>query len=283
MSSLRYSTPALNVLNRFYRVEFVVFVEGLDDKIFWEVFFKKADVGECFVKQLGGIDEMEKIMKRILDEDAQVIVACDCGHTPYLSNYPRHERIVTTFGHSIENTMYCFRTINRTISKLSRNTKDMSQTIQEWIAKFSETAKPMIIYDIANVVFEKSIQVFGENCCRFLTRGGSHDLSPQKIDIFLKSIRPHFEEKEVQECERMVEEDERDLRYLIKGHFLTHAVLNYIKNSVRRERQIKLNLPIESLFALTVDGCENCACDCFESAEVTNRIRVAASSLNPLC
>ena len=229
MSSLNYSTSALNVLKRFYRIEFVVYVEGIDDKVFWEIFFKKAGVGECFIKELGGINNIEKKMKQILDEDAQVIVACDCGHTPYLSNYPRHERIITTFGHSIENTTYCFRTINRTINKLSRNAKDMTQIIQEWITMFSEKAKPLLIYDIANLVFGKSIQVFGENCCRFLTRKGSHDLSQQKIDEFLKTIRPYFEEKEVQECDRMVGEDERDLWYLIKGHFLTNAVLNYIR------------------------------------------------------
>ena len=110
------------------------------------------------------------------------------------------------------------------------------------------------------------------------------DTVVEEIDDMLDNLPvEEGEEEEVEEATGEVEEDERDLWYLIKGHFLTHAVLNYIKNSVRKERRKDLMLPIESLFALTIDGCENCAFNCFDSTTVISRIKDAASSFNSPC
>lgn len=115
-----YDTSALDVLDKFHESNFIIFVEGDEDVIFWSSLFDKAGIHNYHIDSADGIKELKKIMSQILNENARVIVACDSDYSILLNTLPNHKRIISTYGYSIENTMYCPKIINSVINKLSR-------------------------------------------------------------------------------------------------------------------------------------------------------------------
>ena len=45
-----YETSALNVLDRFHESDFVIYVEGDEDSIFWSSLFKKAGIYNYYME-----------------------------------------------------------------------------------------------------------------------------------------------------------------------------------------------------------------------------------------
>ena len=281
MDEWRFSTEALNVLHEYYDVDLVVFVEGKDDIPFWFDFFKSDSV-KFYLLEANGIEELNKIMLQIFYEEARVIVACDSHHSPILHNEPEHVRIVRTYGYSIENTMYCPRTISAIISKHCRDVRDRSKIVLKWMNEFTDGSKILLIYDVANHKYGKSLKVFGDNCCPFLKSNHSHELSTNKILAYCDRIKDSFEDEELAQSETLINIDEREPRYLVKGDFLTHGVLNIIKNVTRKNtsKSRGLTIPLESLYALTVDSCHKCTNEvCIEKEAVKERVEQAVSSI----
>lgn len=111
-----YSTDAINVLDKFHEAHFILYVEGDDDETFWSSLLNRIGIRHYHIESAGGIQELKKIMRQITNDNANVIVACDGEYSILLDNLPKHDRIISTYGHSIENTMFCPFTINRNIN-----------------------------------------------------------------------------------------------------------------------------------------------------------------------
>jgi len=278
-SHLEHTTDALNVINKFHNAPYIVFVEGQDDVPFWRVIFKKAGFGDCYIDDVDGIEELKKLIWKIINEDARLIVACDCHHSPFIDDWPKHNRIVTTYGYSIENTMYCPRAVNRVINNYCRDSTDRSHSILKWLNEFSESFKQIIIFDIANAKYKKSVKVILDNCSRFLKSSRSHVIKQEEVLSHIQTIAGQFSDEEFAECTKLVEIDGREARYLIRGYFLTHGVINFIKNAAREAKRNNFTLPLSSLYALTIDGCDMCTIDCFEYGIVKERIQSAINSI----
>jgi len=274
-----YSTEALNVLDKFHNSNYIIFVEGDEDVAFWDAIFEKANVKDYYIESAGGIEELKKIMAQILTEDARVIVACDSEYSMLLNNKPEHKQIITTYGNSIENTMYCPKTINAIINKLSHKIEDREDLISEWIEYFCKASKVLVVYDIAREKYTKPIVVCGNNCSRFLSSDRSSRLNETAISEFISSINPHFTKPEVEECQRILAESEYGLRHIIRGHFLTNGVVNLIKGFTKRILGKSPVIPLDMLYALTCDGCKQCNNECPEYLIVEQRIKDAVSSL----
>ncbi|MFC1935215.1 DUF4435 domain-containing protein [Chloroflexota bacterium] len=275
-----YSTSALNVLHRFFRVRFVVFVEGADDIVFWSAQFQKAGLDDYHTYPVGGMPKLRKIISQIVNENARVIAACDSGYSILIGDLPSHSRVVGTFGHSIENTMYCPHTLNLVIGKLSRIVIDRTGIILKWFEEFSCSCRDLIIYDLAREENQKPVAVMGDKCSRFLRTTRSPKLDDGKISKHIDDIKDQFQENELVECTRLIGECERELRHIIKGHFLTNGVVNFVKNVVRKQTGKRPALPLDSLYALTSDGCVACANACSEFPVVEGRIKKAVESLD---
>ncbi len=280
MSEIDYSTDALNVKNRFYKKRYLVFVEGQDDIVFWHNIFAVANVNDYHVEDSGGIKELEKLMPKIVREDARIIVAYDCGYSDILGEAFTHDRIIKTYGYSIENTMYCPHSISRTLAKICRRATRFTKQASAWLNTFSGKAKILLVYDIASVKYNKSLAVLGNNCSRFLKSGNSMELSNEKIEELVSSIKHHFKKAELDECKRLIKKDKKGLSYLIKGHFLTNGVLNFIKHTTKDVLGKNPSLPLDSLYALTIDGCVACSEKCKDRGALVQRTNQAFMSLH---
>lgn len=279
MSSISYSSGALSVIKRFYRARAVIYVEGDDDIHFWTAVLKKAKIDSCKMIKAGGIEEINNKIDLIIMEGAKIIVACDLDHSPFIENSKKHPQIIRTYGYSIENTMYCPYVLNHIVKKIARSDNDMKNEILRWYDSFCKDSNKLLVYDIANKKYPKGKKIFGDNCCRYLARSNSPDLSQSKINSFMYTMKDLFNKDELAEVQRLIKEDKRARRYLIKGHFLTHGVINQIKRMAKdmkhvREPQISLDM----LYTLSVDGCFSCEVDdCVDFNQLSHSLQTAVS------
>jgi hypothetical protein len=269
-SNLEYSTDALNVKSQFYNKEISVYVEGKEDIIFWESIFKTCQLEDYYIEDTNGFENLTNYMDKIIDDNATIIVACDCDHSPFILDYKYNNlRIIKTYGYSIENTMYCIHNIEQSIKRYAKTRKSFHPKINEWYNKFAILSKDLLKYDIANIRFSKGTRILGDKCNRFLKSEDSIDLSPIKINHYLSKILSRFTEEEIQECTDLIDADERELRYLIKGHFLTNGVINLIKQVVLQETGIKVSISIDSLYSLMVTCINTCDKGCPDLPHLT--------------
>lgn len=257
MAELEYSNEALEAKGLFYNKEFTVYVEGKDDPFFWDQLFSLAEI-EAHIEDVGGKNELDKYIEKIIHEGADFYVARDNDNSEFYDETLNHERIINTYGYSIENSMYFYpSSIEITISKYCRKKIDFSTEFNTWLSEFSNNLFDLIIYDIANNKFKRGVSIFGDNCFRFLKGQNSHTVCSNKINAFIDSIKANFTDDEINEVKNLVNQSEKDLWFLIKGHFITHALINLIKNSIKKAVGSSKSMTPDYLYSITVDCTEN--------------------------
>ncbi len=257
MDDLEYSNEALEAKGLFYNKEITVYVEGKDDPIFWGNLFSLAEIN-AHIEDVGGKSELEKYIDKIVDEGADFYVAQDNDNSDFLDDPIRHKNIINTYGYSIENSMY-FNSLpfEKTISNFCRKKLNFDIDFNIWVSEFSQDVYDLIVYDIANNKFKKGISIFGDNCYRFLKTQNSHKICSTKIRAFIDSIKPNFSDAEINQVKEMMNQSEKDLWFMIKGHFITHALVNLIKNAIKKEIGSPKSLTPDYLYSITVDCTEN--------------------------
>lgn len=256
MDSLEYSKEALEAKGLFYGKQLTVYVEGQDDVLFWTYLFNIADI-DAYIEEVGGSNEIEKYITDILENDAGFFVACDSDHSDFFDNPISHDRIIKTYGYSIENSMYNFGSINSIISKFGRKKINVVEIIEKWAHDFCDNIYDLIIYDIANHKYQKGVKILGNCSIPFLTSKKSTKINPERVEKFINSVKNNFSEDEIETVTKLLNDSKKDFWYHIKGHFLSHAVLNLIKHLVNKETGLDKSLNLDSLYSLTIDCTEN--------------------------
>lgn len=279
---LSYSTDALNVKSLFYNKSFIVYVEGQDDINYWDNFLSNSTESEYIVEESpGGKTGLLSYMDKIVEEDAQIIVACDSDYNTVIEPEEKyiHDRIIRTYGYSIENSMYCPHNINQLIRRFGKIRKDFTPEISTWYDEFLEDSRILLIYDLANHMFTKGIQVFGDKCIRFLTSDKSAKVSETKVNKFIQELTPNFTEQEINDSSVRISNSGKELRFLFKGHFLTNAVLNFIKGTIKKETSASVSINLDSLYALTLSCVGKCNHECENIRQTKERIINSIKSL----
>lgn len=258
MDRLEYSNDALSAKGLFYNKTKTVYVEGKDDPLFWERMFEIAEVS-AHIEDVGGKEELQKYIDKIFLEDALFYIATDNDNSEFLDHTIDHPRIIRTYGYSIENSMYFHhKQIEKTITNFSRVKTDIKDNYNEWITNFTEYCYDLIIYDIANNKFKKGVSIFGDNCCRFLVNSNSEYICTNKIQNYIDNIKNNFTVHEIKLIKDIVHENEKNNWFLIKGHFISHALINYIKNSIKKITQLHTpTITLEYLYSITIDCFDN--------------------------
>lgn len=256
MASLEYSQEAEEAKGLFYNKDITVYVEGDDDILFWSYLFKLAKV-EAHIEDVGGNEEINKKIKDILDNNATFIVACDSDHSDFKPSTVEHERIFKTYGYSIENSMYAALNIEKVIINLAKKPKSLKEEIEKWAEDFSNNLYDLLVYDVANHVFDKGVQVFGNNCQRFLENRTAKEVSNKQVSDYINGIKGSFAEEEINHVKDLISKTEKGLWFHLKGHFVTHGVINLIQHHVKTISGSKCSLPLDSLYALTIDCTSN--------------------------
>ncbi len=256
MDSLEYSVSALEAKSLFYNKDIVVYVEGKEDILFWDYLF---DIGaiNAHIEDVGGNNEIEKYINRIINDNADFYVACDSDHSEFLNDSINHSRIIRTYGYSIENSMYNTIELEKVISKLCKQKLSISDELTDWGKEFSNSVFELIKLDIANHKFKKGISIFGDNCYPFLKNQNSHKISSEKTQAFIKNVTNFFTKEELKEVEDLIIQSKKDFWFLIKGHFITHAIINLIKYYVKKYTGSPTGVTLDMLYTLTIDCREN--------------------------
>jgi hypothetical protein len=248
MSRLAYSSKALNTLPKFHRRKFVVYVEGQDDAIFWGAVFRWTNVNDFHIKIAGGKYEIKKFADAIVQKNAAIWVAQDCDYSELTGTQVEHRRIMYTYGYSIENSLYCPKSIAEAIERHSRTPGNYEKRAERWLNAFARRLSRLILFDLANEIHGKGLEVLGQNCTRFLTSKNSHEISRDELVARCQSFSGNFTRSELAAARRAIANNTKPIRFVVKGHFLTAAVANYIKNETRRVSGRTVNISNESLF-----------------------------------
>lgn len=256
MVSLDYSNDALSAKGLFYNKTYTVYVEGKDDRHFWRYLFELAEK-DVHIEDVGGINEIEKYIRKIIDEDADFIVACDSDYRDFYQNKVSHPSIINTYGYSIENSLYNPLEIEKVIQKLSRTNVQVLTVINEWIDEFSSKIEELLVYDIANARFNKRISALPSNCTPFLNSKQSHVLSLEKVKAHIEKIKSGFTDDEIMIVKELIEKSSKKIWFHLRGHFLTIGVTNLIKTLVKQLDGTAPTFSSDILYAFTIDCREN--------------------------
>jgi hypothetical protein len=69
-------------------------------------------------------------------------------------------------------------------------------------------------------------------------------------------LSDNFLEAELEHCDHLIAEAPHALSSLIRGHFMTNGVLNWIKKQLPKNNQ---SISLDHLYTATVDACQSCA------------------------
>jgi len=250
MPDLSYSSDAENVLNKFYGVDTVVYVEGRDDVPFWEHMFSTFSDYSVKVNDVGGFPEVKKYIDKIEAGEIDAVVACDADFSR-IGCFAAHSNILRSYGYSIENSMICHKSIKKIIRAVARvplNSIDDS-SISNWFDQLVGSTKNLVIHDIANHILKKGKLVAGVDCARFMKNKGSPELCPAKIKKYLDQIDFKLSDRLEADIKDSILASGRDEYDFLRGHFLFSVSLRYVK-SIIKDMGKKSGLPIDLFFGV---------------------------------
>jgi hypothetical protein len=235
MPKLSYSNDAENVLNKFYGVDTIVYVEGTDDILFWEFIFNQFADYSVEINDVGGLPEVEKYITKIEAGEISAVVACDADFS-YTGIFSQHPNVLRSYGYSIENSMICHKTLKkvmRSIGRISmRNIDD--DNISHWFETLADSTKNLVIQDIANHKMEVGKSVAGNNCTRFMKSSSSAEICARKIEDHLAYIDLNMSKELESEIINSIVNSDRTEADFLRGHFLFSASLKYVISEIKK-------------------------------------------------
>lgn len=280
-NGLSYSIEALRVKASFYGKKAMVYVEGPDDVVFWDYFFDKTVFA---IEEVGGCSNLLPYIEKLEKGESSFIVACDSDYRSFTGNLYKSPMIVSTYGHSIENMMYCPYNLNEFVKKISRSTDDNIESIKLWYSQFSESCKPLLFREIVNLIYKPNddkIKVLGNNCAKFCKTSPCYELDDTKISKFCLDNDAFFPNEEIERVKETITKDGREIRQLIRGHFYSYAIMRLITSlsSINSASHKKVNLSDDYLFSSTVHCDICCQEDCIDKRFISKQITIATQNL----
>ena len=101
-SPFEYSSDAIENRAAFFDKNFTVYVEGPEDILFWDNLFQEAGLDDFHIEDVGGSENLEPFIQEILQNDLNIIVACDSDYAKLDNSLVVNDKIIYTHGFSIE-------------------------------------------------------------------------------------------------------------------------------------------------------------------------------------
>jgi hypothetical protein len=226
--TIEYSPEALNVRNNFFEVDAIVYVEGVDDKLFWPKIFSKFSGKVFLFEDVGGKPELLKKIKILKENNSRFIVATDLDYSFFIEEGLNHSNVITTYGHSIENTLIQ----KSSIIEIVENSSDINKgRIISLYEDFYENINSIIgsLLHIDIFCSENNIKsIIGKNVGKFAKSKKTYCICDKKIITHKSSIDIPNE----LECKENLNFRLASLRFtsldLINGHFLLSSLLRFV-------------------------------------------------------
>lgn len=251
MSSLDYSDEAENVLDLFYSVDTLVYVEGVDDVPFWEYMFEKFTTLNVEIQDVGSCTALAPYIEKINNGTLRSIVACDSDLTFFNDSNINHKHIIRTFGYSIENTFIYPQNIHRAIKTVARiPAKDISiEDIKTWLSAFYLNIRKLVKLDIFNYQKRLGKTVMVDNATRFMKSSTSSSICENKINAYIDQIMPELQEYNESYVDKEILSRNLSLTTLVRGHFLFSAIARYVSCFIKSSGR-KVSVSNDSLYSI---------------------------------
>lgn len=257
MDSLEYSTAALEAKALFYNKKAILYVEGIDDPLFWHYFTNRLEL-DLHIEDVGGGGNIDKIVNKIIDENANIYVAIDRDYIDYLEEEDRNkyinDKILLTYGHSIENTLYNPLILNEVIKNYVKKTDLLEvDNIISIYQSFENNSKDLLIYDILSNKLDSNVSVLGDSCMRHLKSNKSIEICTNKVTQYINSLGLNFNENYLTNISSKIDASNLSIYQIIKGHFLTSFIINIIRLYVKQIRDKEITINTDNLYSLVID------------------------------
>lgn len=259
-NSLEHSFGGISVLNQFYGTSVTLYVEGDDDIPFWNCLFKKFAPKDFYeMEQTHGKEGLLRYIDGIKDGSLQnVMVACDSDYSCILQETSNsNPLIVTTYGHSIENSMFCKSMLAAYLSRITTSTKDYTEEVEQWLSTIENGAYKLLLIDILNA------QKPDGNSYRCLTMGFPRfsdkkgNLLQAKVNEVVHEAEQIFSTEDFEKVKEILDSVNKPIYKILQGHFVAGAVNEFI------HAKAKGSWPRNAIYGEFSDcrGCCNSECE----------------------
>ncbi|WP_076419650.1 DUF4435 domain-containing protein [Colwellia sp. UCD-KL20] len=259
MPNLEYSNDALNVYSAFLGVDKMVYVEGDDDIAFWSVILSQFNIDNIEIQEVGGDEELARYIDKIRNGEIEAIVAKDLDFSLLEDGYEIIDNVITTYGHSIENTLICPLAIQKILKAHGRIilSEEEKEAAAVWLNEFTSSFNLLVKYDALNELQLRGLNVLFGNCSTFMRSRVSPFPCEDKITKHIndKNLSDNFDDCIFDITEKVTAVD-KDISDFIRGHFLFSGVLRYINYIIKNKGSSK-NASNDVLFSGSVLVLEN--------------------------
>lgn len=238
MASLTRLPQGQNVLNRFYQSSYTIYVEGDDDVIFWENLFPYIFQG-IRVKFLpaGNCIMIDQYINDIVNNGSSLIVIRDQDYL-WATNRIIHPRVIYTYGHSLENTLYSIENISKTISIVTKTRNRYRKMTKIWLENLATQISNLQVLEAANIALGRGVRVLGDSSSIVLTHYNSSNIDPTKVTAAVTSLAGNFSTREITMYSSKLAKVRRPKYMLVRGHFMSLAVLNFVNEKIKLFRGV---------------------------------------------
>ncbi|MCE2403113.1 DUF4435 domain-containing protein [Candidatus Poribacteria bacterium] len=205
--------------HRFYQ-NIVVYVEGFDDKPFYEEILNNYDIE---IIEKNGRKVCEKLATILVESNSPFVVILDGDYKILKSTRSQHRRVVLLHRYSFENYLFEHEPIEQfcrdhkssenRIEKLAENFRTV---LEETRQKFEE----LIILDVAHQRAKTGYDVLPEKSDRFFKKGKKVDFLDSQIEQYTEAAK-NANKQHIDDATVLVKKYLKEQRFidLLPGHF----------------------------------------------------------------
>lgn len=229
MPEFDYSVEAKNILGLFHRVDAILYVEGVDDELFWGFMFERFSKYSVKPEAVGGKPKLMKTAQEIADGTLQHFAAMDSDFCPF-KEMINHRNVLYTFGYSIENTIVFGKSVCEVgLSHWRIPPQSFEpQDCEEFIERFLQLFLDVIFLDILNFTLGKGENVLGCSYERFVRPGTSPLPCPEAIEGFVAELPFEATDGQKTSIQLAARDIDRSIGDFVRGHFLVQGVRKYL-------------------------------------------------------
>lgn len=221
---------ALSVINRFKRVSAVLYVEGPTDRIFWKNLLDCKEISDISIEVAGSCTIIDGYILKIINENLNIYVARDKDYKFTLNKIPEHDRVLLSFGHSIENTLVYNDAIVNIVKSVGGDEEQCLTSVQGWHSYVTNQLKPLVIREFANEAVNAGISILGDHGDNLFGKKWSSDRFPvEKIAEKIAEVDAIIPQEHIEVANNLVAEKLNDICCFIRGHFMFSLALKFVK------------------------------------------------------
>ncbi|MFP1832016.1 DUF4435 domain-containing protein [Lonsdalea quercina] len=231
------SSKALSVMKRFNRVALVLYVEGPTDKVFWKTLLEINSIENIKIHIAGSCTALDEYIKSIVNDGVDIFVARDKDYKYHTNQLPNHDRIILTYGHSIENSLVFEKSLSDMASTYGGDPVSCNKFFLEWKKDTINSLFELVLREFSNEMSDSRISILGDHCDRFLKKNRGLDVIPKKIiSDFIFSIDSNFSHENIMKARDICISLGDELFWFIRGHFVFSLAIKFMKKLIKRIR-----------------------------------------------